>query len=204
MRAKSIIFYSWVILFFGTVLCFSQGTPTRQSQIEPHARQAQKFLQENKPDLAAQEFQAIIALDPKNVDAIGNLGVLQFFQGKYAEAIPQLRAALKLQPNLWKIEALLGMAEKRSGNDAAARADLSKSFPNVSVKEEKIKIGAGMELIEMYSGTGDLEKAASVVDVLSGLYSTNPDVLYASYRIPSDLTAQAILGLMVAAPKSAR
>jgi Flp pilus assembly protein TadD len=43
----------------------------------------------------------------------GNLGVLLFFQGNYNDAISPLRAALKLQPALWKIEALLGMAEKR-------------------------------------------------------------------------------------------
>src|SRR5271169_7212073 len=31
-------------------------------------------------------------------------------------AIPQFRAALKLRPSLWKIQALLGIAEKRTGD----------------------------------------------------------------------------------------
>ena len=48
-----------------------------------------------------------MALDPDNVDARGNLGVLLFFQA-YTDAIPQLKAALKLRTTLWKIQAVLG------------------------------------------------------------------------------------------------
>jgi tetratricopeptide (TPR) repeat protein len=43
------------------------------------------------------------------------------FQDKYAEAIPHLRAALLLQADLWRIEALLGIAEKRTGDPGQAR-----------------------------------------------------------------------------------
>jgi Tfp pilus assembly protein PilF len=49
--------------------------------IRSHKRQAAEYLKENRPDLAATEFKAIVALDPGNIDALGNLGVLLFFQG---------------------------------------------------------------------------------------------------------------------------
>src|SRR5204863_9803539 len=136
--------------------CFAQTTPSHQQEIDSHNREAQKFLQESRPDLAIPEFRAILALDPKNVDALGNLGVLLVFQGNYADALSPLREALKLRPGLWKIEALLGMAEKRTGDHSNAGAHLAKAFPNI--EEEKIKVQAGMELIELYSGTGDLDK----------------------------------------------
>ena len=84
----------------GVLLCFSQSSSNRQQEIESHARKAAEFLKENKPELAAPEFKAIVALDPKNVDARGNLGVMLFFQGEYAGAIPQLRGALQLRPSL--------------------------------------------------------------------------------------------------------
>jgi len=45
------------------------SSPSRQQQIESHARQAAEYLKENKPELAAPEFKAIVALDPNNVDA---------------------------------------------------------------------------------------------------------------------------------------
>jgi Flp pilus assembly protein TadD len=85
------------------------------NQIDSHARQAEEYLRANRPELAIPEFAAIVSLDPKNADARGNLGVLLFFQGDYAKAAPQLREALALRPGLWKLQALLGMAERRTG-----------------------------------------------------------------------------------------
>lgn len=186
----------------GVLLCFSQSSSNRQQEIESHARKAAEFLKENKPELAAPEFKAIVALDPKNVDARGNLGVMLFFQGAYAGAIPQLRGALQLRPTLWKIQALLGIAERRTGDAEAGRRDLEQAFPKV--QEERIKIQAGMELIETYSGNGDLDKAGAIVGVLRKLDPTNEAVLYSAYRIYSDLSAASILSLSLVNPNSAR
>jgi tetratricopeptide (TPR) repeat protein len=191
-----------ILLFLGSLQSAAQSGASRQQQIEAHNRQAQQYLKENRADLASAELRSIIALDPNNVDAHGNLGVMLFFQGDYADAIPQLRAALKLQPGLWKIEALLGMSEKRTSDAQGAIDDLEKAFPKL--QEEKIRIEAGMELIEIYNGTGDLDKAAAIVSVLRGSYPTNVDVLYASYRIYSDLAGESMLSLSMAAPDSAR
>jgi Tfp pilus assembly protein PilF len=204
MRTKKAIRLLGTLLFFliGSLRCFPQAAPTRQQQIDSHKRQAAEYLKENRPDLAAPEFKAIVAIDPKNVDALGNLGVLLFFQGAYADAIPQLRAALKLQPSLWKIQALLGIAEKRTGNVTAARGDLEKAFPKLS--EEKIRIQTGTELIEIYTAAGDLDKAAAVVSVLRGLEPADESLIYTAYRIYSDLAAESLLSLSVVAPNSAR
>ncbi len=202
MWTKKFAVLLWMILLAALLPCFCQSSPTRQQQIESHARQAAEDLKENKPDLAVPEFRAIVALDPSNVDARGNLGVLLFFQGSYAEAIPELRAALKMRPTLWKIQALLGIAEKRTGDVSAARSDLEQAFPNV--QDEKIRIDTGMELIEIYSGTGDLDKAATTVNTLRKLEPTNEAVLYTAYRVYSDLTADSLLSLSVVAPNSAR
>jgi tetratricopeptide (TPR) repeat protein len=191
-----------ILLFLGSLQSGAQSGASRQQQIAAHNRQAQRDLKENRADLASAELRAIVALDPNNVDARGNLGVMLFFQGDYADAIPQLRAALKLQPGLWKIEALLGMSEKRTSDAQGALDDLEKAFPKL--QEEKIRIEAGMELIEIYNGSGDLDKAAGIVSVLRGSYPTNVDVLYASYRIYSDLAGESMLSLSMAAPDSAR
>src|SRR5712671_1705292 len=78
----------------------SQSAPGKQQQIDSLARQAQEFLRQGKPDLAVGEFRAILALDPNNVDAHGNLGVTYFFQNDYAKAATQLRSAVKLRSGL--------------------------------------------------------------------------------------------------------
>lgn len=202
MSSRAAISLYGAFVFFFSFQCFSQAPATHQQQIESHKRQAARYLKENKPDLAIPEFRAIVAVDPKNVDARGNLGVLLFFQGNYADAIPQLRAALQLQPSLWKIEALLGMAEKRTADVKTALSDLEKAFPKL--EEKKLRIETGMELIEIYSGAGELDKAASVVSVLRNLDPTNVDLLYTSYRIYSDLAGESMLSLSVVAPNSAR
>ena len=202
MWTKKLVLSLWTVLFVALLPCFSQSSPTRQQQIASHAQQAAEYLKEGKPDLAVPEFRAIVALDPENVDARGNLGVLLYFQGAYSDAIPELRAALKMRPTLWKIQALLGIAEKRTGDVAAARNDLEKAFPNV--QDEKVRIDTGMELIEIYSATGDLDKAAATVNVLRKLAPTNEAVLYSAYRVYSDLTAESLLSLSVVAPNSAR
>jgi tetratricopeptide (TPR) repeat protein len=197
-----VVVLSWVFLVLGSLVCFAQSNPSRQQQIETHSREAAEQLKENRPDLAVPEFKAILALDPNNVDAHGNLGAILFFQGAYADAIPQLRAAMKLRPTLWKTQALLGIAEKRTGDIDAARRDLEKTFP--SLPEEKIRIETGMELIDIYSGAGDLDKAASTVSILRRLEPTNGAILYSAYRIYSDLADESLLSLSVVDPNSAR
>jgi tetratricopeptide (TPR) repeat protein len=202
MRSTEVIVFSWLVLSVGLLTCFSQSSSGRQHQIEAHSRKAAEYLNESRPDLAVPEFKAILAIDPKNVDAHGNLGAVLFFQGAYADAIPQLRAALELRPTLWKTQALLGIGEKRTGDLDAARSDLEKAFPNLS--EERVQIQTGTELIDLYSGTGDLDKAASTVSVLRRLEPADGAILYSAYRIYSDLADESLLSLSVVDPKSAR
>jgi len=102
----------------------AQNSGDPQRRIAALEQQVQKHLQEQKPELAIPLLREIISLDPKNVNAQANAGVLLFFQGKYADAMPRLRAALELQPDLWKIEALLGIAEKRTGDPRQAQGHL--------------------------------------------------------------------------------
>ena len=166
-----------------------------------HAQKAAEYLREKRPDLAAPEFKAIVELEPDNVDARANLGVLLFFQGKYPDAIPQLREALKLNSDLPKIRALLGIAEKQTGDMAAARKDLDAAFPNV--QDQKIRVQTGMELVEVDSAMGDLGKAAEIVNSLRQLEPTDEAILYTSYRIYSDLAEQSLLSLSLVAPNSA-
>lgn len=202
MRTIEVVALSWMLLFPGLQASFCQSKASREGQIESHSRKAAEYLKENRPDMAAPEFRAILAIDPNNVDAHGNLGAVLFFQGAYADAVPQLRAAVKLRPTLSKTQALLGIAEKRTGDVDAARRDLEKAFPNV--RETKIRTETGMELIEIYSGTGDLEKAAATVSVLRKLEPMDGTILYTAYRVYSDLADESLLSLSVVEPNSAR
>lgn len=181
--------------------CLCQSVTDTQQQVEMHLQEAHRLLGENKPEAAIPEFQKILALDPSNLDARGNLGVLLFFQGKYADAVPELREVVRAKPDLWKLQALLGMGERRMGDNADARIDLEKAFPEL--QEKKVRVEVGLELIELYTATEELDKASVVAGVLLNLDPENQEILYASYRIHSDLAREAILSLSLVAPKSA-
>ena len=191
-----------LLAFLPTLPLLSQASGSHQDQVAEHSRLAQQYLNQHRPDLAIPEFQTLVSLEPRNLDAQANLGVLLFFQGDYVKAEPHLRAALDMQPNLTKIQALLGMAEKRTGDTANARTHLEASF--AAVDEPKLKVQVGMELVELYTATQDLPKASSVVNAMRQADPANPAVLYAAYRVYSDLAGEAMLSLALAAPDSAQ
>jgi tetratricopeptide (TPR) repeat protein len=179
----------------------AQNAQDVQHKVGALEQQVQKYLQEQKPQLAIPVLREITSLDPKNLNAQGNLGVLLFFQGDYAEAIPHMRAALQLQPDIWRIEALLGIAEKRTGDLREAQNDLERAFPNLD--EKKIQMQAGLELIDLYSASARLDKALSVVVRLQELAPEDPQILFVTYQISRQMMDQSLLGMMMVAPDSA-
>jgi tetratricopeptide (TPR) repeat protein len=183
------------------VFCIAQAPSDTQRQIAQHSQLAEQYLQEQRPDLALPELQKVVALDPDDADARGNLGVLLFFRGNYKDAVPQLRAAVKLQPGLWKLQALLGLGEASLGDSATSRADLEIAFPHLN--DVKIKRQVGEALIDNYTAKQDLEKAAAVVSTLLAGDPTDSRLLYMSYRIYSDLAGKSMLTLALVAPDSA-
>jgi tetratricopeptide (TPR) repeat protein len=185
----------------GSLLAQSDGSSTAQ-QVQIHERKAHELLSQKNPELAAKEFAAVLMIDPHNLDAQANLGVLLFFQGQYAEAIPKLKAAVEMNADLWKIRSLLGMAERRTGDDKDGRGDLEAAYPHLD--EEKLKIEVGRELIESYASTDDFDRASQMIGALLKLEPTNPALLYISYRIHSQMAEAAMLELGLAAPDSAQ
>lgn len=194
---------------FSLLLLFGLGCPallaqaaggSTAEQVAMHERRAHDLLLAKKPALAAKEFAAIVALDPGNIDAQGNLGVLLYFEGKYADAEPHLRATVQNQPGLVKIQALLGMCERNLGKMDQAKADLAAAVP--LLKEPGIQVQAGLELVEIYTAEHDLVKAAGVIETLRKSSPADRRVLYPAYRVYTDLAEEALLDLSVAAPDS--
>src|SRR5215472_8494453 len=107
----------------GSINAQSSGSSKAQ-QVQMHEQKARDFITQKKPDLAAKEYAAILGLDPQNVNAQANLGVLLYFQSDYVGAEPHLRSAIDQQPDLFKIRTLLGMCERHLGKTDAARTDL--------------------------------------------------------------------------------
>lgn len=195
-------FFAVSICLLSTIPCVAQSGTDQQASVAEHIRKARGFLDEKRPDLAIPELQAAVAIDPSNAETQGNLGVLLYFQGKAADAIPHLRGAVESQPGLGKIQVLLGLAEVHALDLVHGRQDLESAFPVVD--EPKFKVQIGLELVSLYTQTGDLQQAGQVLAQLRKAAPEDPEVLYAAYRTYSDLAAEAMLALSLAAPDSAQ
>ncbi len=202
MKIKLAILPTCLILLFGMGFGVCQNNGGGQQDYAEHLQKAQEFLREKRPDLAVPELEAAVKINPDAVDAQGNLGVLLFFQGKYADAIPHLRVAVAKQEGLSKIQGLLGIAEKRTQDSANARKDLEAAFPGI--EDQHFKVQVGLELVELDTENSDLTSAAAVIAQLQKAAPENPEVLYAAYRTYSDLTIQSMLSLALVAPDSAQ
>jgi tetratricopeptide (TPR) repeat protein len=164
--------------------------------------QAQRALRSNQPEVAKQAYEAILKIAPKNVDAHANLGVVAMATGDWNAAAAQLNDALKIQPSNSQVQALLGLCEIRMGRPDEAERHLSGAFPNL--QDPKLKREAGLTLVEIEFETGDLKKASAVLLPLEESASDDPAILYAAYRVYSELTFQSIQSLAVNAPNSAQ
>jgi tetratricopeptide (TPR) repeat protein len=200
MKAKA--FLGLALLVSVCSMGYAQQAPTRSTTLQQHRALAQQYLAARQPEKAIPELEAVVALDPQDLEARANLGVLLFFYGDFAQAIPNFKAALEERPNLTKIQALLGIAERRTGDDADGRKDLEAVFP--AITDSKLKIDVGQDLIESYSNSGELERATTVVAALLKLQPTDPSLLYTSYRLHHDLMVEAMLELGLVAPDSAQ
>lgn len=190
-----------VLCLLPCVALVAQDASDTRTKIVALEQQAQEYLQEQKPQLAIPVLQQIASLDPKNLNAQANLGVLLYFQANYSGAIPHMRAALDLQGDLWWIQALLGMAEKRTGDLEQARSDLERAFPNLD--DKKIQLEAGLELIELHTASVQLDKALAIAMKLQQLAPQNARILLATYELSRQTMDQSLLSMMMTAHDSA-
>ena len=187
---------------FALIITAQVSGLAQQTVVSPqeHARRANEFLKANQPAKAIPEFAALVAAEPDNLDAQGNLGVLLYFQGRASDALEHLRKAVQLNPNLPRIQALLGLCEYSLGQLDVARADLSASVANLT--DAKFRKQVGLTLVEIQTAQRDLAAAAVTIGKLLDEAPTDPEILYASYRIHTDLAGEALLSLSLAAPQS--
>ena len=181
---------------------FAQSVPNRESEIQMHNVRAAQALQERNPDLAVHEYEAILALDPSNAEAQGNIGVVAFLQGNCPEARMHFTRALALKPSLWKAQAMLGLCEQSLGDTAEAQAHMKRAFSHLH--DVKVQTLVGLSLIEFSYREGNRDQALQVLGELQQNDPTNVDVSYTAYRIYSDLAAQARDRIALLQPDSAR
>lgn len=192
-----------VLLLFSTFCSYASGqsAASKNTQIARQLELVQEALKANHPEVAKTALRAVLALDPQNLEARANLGVLEFFTQGCPVASQDLREALAIQPDLPKVEALLGICESRSGDNNASTL-LANSFKEL--KEEKLRMEVGVELANLYYLQADLSRASATVQSMLEIEPNNVDVLYLAQRIYYEMADDSINRLALSAPDSAR
>jgi tetratricopeptide (TPR) repeat protein len=179
----------------------AQTGDSHSAEIHNHLQKAEEYLKAKDPNSAVKEFDAVLALDPRNSEAYANLGVIAFFQSDYRNASQNFRKALDIDSSLVKAQALLGICQRRLG-DPSARALLEKSF--AKLKDKPLRLQVGLELAALYDQLGDPGGTASVMRTLVDLDPDNVDVLFMAQRVYTELADDTLNKLAVLAPGSAR
>lgn len=180
---------------------FAQTSSSPQEQIQTYMDQAQAALRANHPEVAAEAYHAVLRLDPENVEARANLGVVAMSTGSWNEAAKDLDAALKLQPEQIKVQTLLGICEMHLGKWVEGRNRLTAAFPKID--DPKLKRRAGMMLLDVEFQSGEYDKAGVILASLKEIAPDDPTVSYAAFRVYSELAYQAIASLALNSPDSA-
>jgi tetratricopeptide (TPR) repeat protein len=181
---------------------FAQGASSGQSETAL-IQQAQTEIRANQQAQAANLFRQVLRIDPANVEAHVNLGVIDFYHGDCAGASGELRAALEKAPELVKARALLAVCERRLGSPDAA-AHLQQSFTALNDADPKLRGQIGMELADSYYQRGDLLRTAQVLQTLSDALPDNIDILFFEQRVYAELADGTLNKLALLAPQSAR
>jgi tetratricopeptide (TPR) repeat protein len=179
----------------------AQTAATKTETVRAHLQKGQAAMNARNLPAAAQEFRAVLALDPGNVEANVKLGVIAFSQADYRAAAQRLRKALSVQPAIPQTQALLAICERKLGN-SSAQALLEGSFAKVS--DVRLRTQVGMELVGLYYQRGDPERALPVVQKLVEINPDDVDILYTAQRLYRELAEETLNKLAVMAPGSAR
>jgi tetratricopeptide (TPR) repeat protein len=196
IRVRRLLTPPSVLIATGIALAANQS-----SELADHAARAQAAIASNNSTVAKQELHAMLKIDPANVNALANLGMIEFVGANYSEAANHFTAVLSRSPSLPSAQAFLGMCDLRLGRVDKGRDLLESSYSKVP--DRTLHIQAGLELVRSYWDSGEFEKARGVLKKLEEFDATNSEVLYTSYRLHSEIASAALRKLVVADADSA-
>jgi len=126
-------------------------------------------------------------------------GIAAFQQGRYSEALPKLKDAVK-NPSDTSAAIFLGLTEAALGNCKDALPALA----HVESKDPALVRLSQLAVSKCYSASGDIAKAASVLQILQNRFPNDPDILYAIAKLHMKAFNNTTLAMFQRTPSSYR
>ena len=118
------------------------------NELQDVAVAARKNVEQGKYRTAEKQYQTVLAKDPKNLDALSNLGVVYFRTGKLRSAESTLKKALTIAPNDDFVLTTLGIVHYRQERFDDALKELRKAIelnPNSATAHNYLGITASQK-----------------------------------------------------------
>ena len=145
-------------------------------------------------------FEKLTKLAPGVAEFHANLGMAYYSAGRFRDAIPPCRQALKLKPSLTATRYFLGLSLAESGQCGEALPYLEKDYPRLP--DPQLKRAMGMDALRCAMAMNQPDKAVDFLRWLSRDFPDDPDVLYLSATVYSELSTRASQRLLRTAPGS--
>ena len=192
-------------LFRGTLILFllcgyAAAQAPNTDEVQRYTEEGQNALTQGQYGEAEKAYEKLRDLEPGIAEVHANLGLIYFQEKKFEQAVPALRQALKLKPNLPKTATLLAMSMSELGRYSEALPGLEKGFRQST--EPAFKRMCGLQLLRAYSGLQRDSMAVELALELNRMYPNDPEVLYHTGRIFGNFAFLTMQKLAQVAPAS--
>jgi Tfp pilus assembly protein PilF len=164
------------------------------------ARRGQQALREGRFHEAVPELEKAARLAPKVPELRANLAFAYYFSGRPADAARACLEALRLNPRLTRVLDILGASLAESGQCRQSLPYLDKDYPHIA--DHHLKKIAGSDAVRCAMVLGQPNRAVDWIRLLQRDFQDDPQVLYLSTRVYSDLSTAASQRLLATAPGS--
>ena len=191
----------------------AQGAGTSASQGKPQvnrgtlsgdsaelAGEARSALGKGDYAAAITSLEKLAKLQPDVAEVHADLAMAYYFGARYGDAIRQGREALTLKPSLVHAHFFLGASLAEGGQCKDALPYLEKDYPRVTELQLKRVVGTDAVRCNMVLNRPD--RAVDSIRLLSRDFPDDPEVLYLSSQVYSELSTRASQRLLMTAPGS--
>jgi len=141
-------------------------------------KQAQLELKNDQISAASECFEQALAVDPKCVDALYGLGLLQSQASRYAEAYHNFKLAAELEPESADIAYNLGFVLAQTGNRSPALLEFQRASKYCSSEPELCSA-----LAEAFVAFKEPKAALQVLDMLDALQPRDQITMAKAYGL---------------------
>jgi len=153
----------------------SVSSPASADELRALFAEAVRFHQARQLDAAADAYGRFLKEQPRNVEALSNLGAVLAAQGRYDDAIARYRDALAIDASRTAVRLNLAVALQKAGRAGDAAAELERVVAEAPQNRNAIVL-----LAECRVRLGEYGKAAAL---LTPLHEQNPEDRAVTYLL---------------------